>query len=181
MTDWNVYLSGEIHSDWRDQIAGGIERAGLPVRLTTPVTNHAESDDCGSDILGEESKAFWKDRKGAGINAIRSRTLIRKADLVVVRFGTKIPAVERGIRCRLCRRDRQTISDTAQCRIGPRAQRSGRSRMCHGTGTRSSGRNPKIRDQSSLNRAAGSTDFKLSRQNTGSIARDDRQVPPPAI
>ncbi len=87
--NWSVYLSGEIHTDWRHQIAEGIERAALPVRLTTPVTDHVESDDCGVNILGEESDPFWKDRKGAGINAIRTCTLIRKADVVVVRFGSK--------------------------------------------------------------------------------------------
>lgn len=88
-TPWNVYLSGEIHSDWREQIARGIEEAGLPVRLTAPVTDHEASDDCGVEILGEEERAFWKDRKGAGINAIRTRTHLRGADVVVVRFGPK--------------------------------------------------------------------------------------------
>jgi len=87
--EWNVYLSGEIHSDWREQIAAGIERAGLPVSLSAPVTDHAASDDAGSGTLGEESDAFWRDHKGAGVNAIRTQTLIRNADVVVVRFGDK--------------------------------------------------------------------------------------------
>ena len=86
---WSVYLSGEIHTPWRNAIADGIERAGLPVRLTAPVTDHSASDDCGVNILGTESGSFWKDRKGAGVNAIRTRTLIRRADVVVVRFGPK--------------------------------------------------------------------------------------------
>lgn len=86
---WQVYLSGEIHSDWRDQIAAGIESQGLPVELTTPNTDHAASDDCGVRILGPEDSAFWKDHKGARINAIRTRTLIERADVVVVRFGDK--------------------------------------------------------------------------------------------
>ena len=86
---WTVYLSGEIHSDWRETIRVGIEAAGLPVRLTAPVTDHGASDDCGVDILGDETQAFWKDRKGAGVNAIRTRTLIQQADVVVVRFGDK--------------------------------------------------------------------------------------------
>ncbi len=89
MQNWNVYLSGEIHTDWRDRIRDGIAAAGLPVTLTAPVTNHAASDDCGVDILGREDSNFWKDRKGAGINAIRTRTLIGQADVVVVRFGEK--------------------------------------------------------------------------------------------
>lgn len=86
---WQVYLSGEIHSDWREKIVEGAEKAGLNVNFSTPVTNHDDSDLCGVKILGEESQPFWKDRKGAGINAIRTSTLITQADVVVVRFGPK--------------------------------------------------------------------------------------------
>lgn len=88
-TQWNVYLSGEIHSDWRERIVAGADAAGLPVIFSAPVTDHASSDDCGVTILGDEERAFWKDRKGAGINSIRTRTLVRNADVVVVRFGDK--------------------------------------------------------------------------------------------
>lgn len=86
---WKVYLSGEIHSDWREQIAEGVAEAHLPVRLDAPVTAHEDSDDCGVVILGEEANGFWHDRKGASMNAIRTRTLIGEADVVVVRFGDK--------------------------------------------------------------------------------------------
>jgi len=86
---WSVYLSGEIHSDWRERIAIGIAEAGLPVELTSPVTVHEDSDDCGVAIFGSEQDKFWHDRKGAQLNAIRTRTLIEEADLVVVRFGEK--------------------------------------------------------------------------------------------
>ncbi len=86
---WSVYLSGEIHSDWRERIAAGIESAGLPVTLSAPVTDHAASDDAGTGTLGEESDAFWRDHKGAGVNAIRTQTMIRNSDVVVVRFGDK--------------------------------------------------------------------------------------------
>ncbi|MCK5497492.1 MAG: YtoQ family protein, partial [Hyphomicrobiaceae bacterium] len=89
MTNWRVYLSGEIHTDWREQIEAGTKAAGLPVEFSAPVTNHGFSDDCGVAILGEEDNAFWKDRKGANMNAIRTRTLIEKADVVIVRFGEK--------------------------------------------------------------------------------------------
>jgi YtoQ family protein len=84
---WNVYLAGEIHSDWREQIAAGAERAGLDIVFSSPVTDHAASDDVGVAVLGEEEDGFWKDHKGAGVNAIRTQTLIRRADVVVVRFG----------------------------------------------------------------------------------------------
>ena len=86
---WNVYLSGEIHSDWRERIASGIESEGLPVELLAPVTDHSASDDVGAKILGEEEEQLWRDHKGAGVNAVRTQTLLRKADVVVVRFGDK--------------------------------------------------------------------------------------------
>ena len=80
-----VYLSGEIHTDWREQITEGAK--GLDVSFTAPVTDHAASDDCGVAILGAEDDKFWHDRKGAQINAIRTRKAIAEADVVVVRFG----------------------------------------------------------------------------------------------
>ena len=86
---WSVYLSGEIHSDWRERIADGVREAELPVDLLAPVTDHSASDDVGAAILGEESDQFWRDHKGAGVNAIRTQTLLRSADVVVVRFGDK--------------------------------------------------------------------------------------------
>lgn len=89
MRNWNVYLSGEIHSDWREQIETGIKAAGLPVTFSAPVTHHEASDDCGVAILGAEPEKFWHDHKGAKVNAIRTRTLIADADVVVVRFGDK--------------------------------------------------------------------------------------------
>ena len=87
--NWTIYLSGEIHSDWRKQIKDGCAAKKLPVELLAPVTNHEASDDCGVDILGNEDKAFWKDHKGAQVNAIRTRTLIEKSDIVVFKFGDK--------------------------------------------------------------------------------------------
>ncbi|MBB93298.1 MAG: hypothetical protein CML68_01635 [Rhodobacteraceae bacterium] len=80
-----VYLSGEIHTDWRDQIVAGAK--SLDVTFSGPVTDHAASDDCGVAILGEEPDKFWHDRKGAQVNAIRTRKGIADADIVVVRFG----------------------------------------------------------------------------------------------
>lgn len=84
---WNVYLSGEIHSDWREEIRSAAIGRGLHVAFSGPEPDHAASDDIGARTLGEEERGFWKDHKGAKINAIRTRTLIAKADIVVVRFG----------------------------------------------------------------------------------------------
>jgi YtoQ family protein len=89
MADWTIYLSGEIHTDWREQIEDGAKAAGLPVSFGAPVTDHAASDDCGVSILGAEQNKFWHDHKGAQLNAIRTRTMIEKSDVVVVRFGDK--------------------------------------------------------------------------------------------
>lgn len=82
-----VYLSGEIHSDWREQIIDGA--ASLDVTFNSPVTHHESSDDCGVKILGAEDNKYWHDHKGAMVNAIRTRKGISDADVVVVRFGEK--------------------------------------------------------------------------------------------
>ncbi|NOZ52430.1 MAG: YtoQ family protein [Gammaproteobacteria bacterium] len=86
---WTVYLSGEIHTDWRERIKHGVEALGLSVVFFAPVTDHENSDDCGVRILGEEKSPFWRDNKSAKINAIRTRSFIEKADIVIVRFGDK--------------------------------------------------------------------------------------------
>lgn len=83
----NVYLSGEIHTDWRDQITAAA--MDMDVQFTGPVTDHAASDDCGVVIMGAEENKFWHDNKGANLNAIRTRHGIQNADIVVVRFGEK--------------------------------------------------------------------------------------------
>ena len=86
---WNVYLSGEIHTDWRETIEKFTADAGLAIDYTGPVTDHSASDDCGVDILGAEDDPFWHDHKGAKVNASRTRTALNDADVVVVRFGDK--------------------------------------------------------------------------------------------
>jgi len=84
---WRIYLSGEIHTDWREKIIEGSN--SLPVEFYSPVTDHEASDLCGEKILGAEDLSFWRDRKGAGINSIRTNILIETADVVIVRFGEK--------------------------------------------------------------------------------------------
>lgn len=84
---WNVYLAGEIHSDWREQIKSACE--GLPITFTAPVTDHEASDAAGVMTLGGEDHKFWADHKGAGLNGIRGQVHIQDADVVLVRFGDK--------------------------------------------------------------------------------------------
>ena len=84
----NVYLSGEIHTDWRDQISHACDKLNLPISFTSAVTDHPASDAAG-DLLGAEEKSFWRDHKSAKVNAIRIKTLIQKCDVAVIRFGDK--------------------------------------------------------------------------------------------
>lgn len=86
--NWTVYLSGEIHTDWRQQIMQGAADNNLPVVFTSAVTNHEASDAAG-DVLGAESDNFWRDHKSAKVNAIRTKSLIEKCDIAIVRFGDK--------------------------------------------------------------------------------------------
>jgi YtoQ family protein len=85
----NVYLSGEIHSDWRQEIINLCNEENLEISFSSPITNHEASDNCGVQILGDEEKNFWKDNKGANINSIKTRKSIKDCDIVVVKFGEK--------------------------------------------------------------------------------------------
>ncbi len=86
--NWNVYLSGEIHTDWREQIKSGAASLNLPVIFTSAVTDHEASDAAG-DLLGAEDDSFWRDHKSSKVNSIRTKTLIEHCDIAVVRFGDK--------------------------------------------------------------------------------------------
>ena len=86
---WQIYLSGEIHTSWREEIIAAAEKENLPIKFFAPVTDHAASDDCGVKILGNEDTKYWHDNKGAKINAIRTRKGIEESDIVVVKFGEK--------------------------------------------------------------------------------------------
>ena len=86
--NWTIYLSGEIHSDWRQQIMQGAASNNLPVAFTSAVTDHEASDAAG-DGLGAESDSYWRDHKSAKVNAIRTKNLIENCDIAIVRFGDK--------------------------------------------------------------------------------------------
>ena len=85
----NVYLAGEIHSNWREEIIQLCEKEKLNIKFTSPVTDHEASDNCGVEILGAEEKNIWKDRKGANINSIRTKKSIQECDVIIVKFGEK--------------------------------------------------------------------------------------------
>ena len=84
---WKLYLSGEIHTNWRNEIQSLCTQNELPVIINSPNTKHSESDDCGVTILGGENDKFWHDRKGAAINSIRNTVLIKETDILIVKFG----------------------------------------------------------------------------------------------
>jgi YtoQ family protein len=84
-----VYLAGEIHTNWRDELIDLSISENLDIQFFSPVADHESSDNCGVEILGDEDKNFWKDNKGANINSIRTKKLIKDSDLVVVKFGEK--------------------------------------------------------------------------------------------
>ena len=84
-----VYLSGEIHTEWRNEIINKSNELDLPIEFLSPNTNHELSDDVGVEILGKEDKKFWHDHKSAKINSIRTKNAIDRSDIVIVRFGEK--------------------------------------------------------------------------------------------
>ncbi len=83
---WTIYLSGEVHTAWREELKQRAAERELPVRFTSAVTDHAASDAAG-DHLPPASEGYWRDHKSASVNAMRTSTLIRQCDLAVVRFG----------------------------------------------------------------------------------------------
>ena len=85
---FTVYLSGEIHTEWRNEIQQGAEKYGIDIEFVSAVTDHDASDSAG-DHLGTEDNPFWRDHKSAKVNAIRTKTLIEKSDMAVIRFGNK--------------------------------------------------------------------------------------------
>jgi len=85
----NVYLSGEIHTGWRDEIIQLCEKENLDIKFSSPNTDHESSDNCGVEILGAEENNFWKDNKGASINSIKTKKAIKDSDVVIVKFGDK--------------------------------------------------------------------------------------------
>ena len=84
-----IYLAGEIHTNWRDELIDQCNSANINAQFSSPVTNHEYSDYCGVEILGAEEKNFWKDQKGAKINSIRTQKSIKDSDIVIVKFGEK--------------------------------------------------------------------------------------------
>lgn len=89
MMQFTVYLAGEIHSNWREELAKKAEEKKLPLVFVAPQTNHDRSDDIGEAILGEQPGKLYKDDAASDINNFRTQVLMQKSDLVVALFGEK--------------------------------------------------------------------------------------------
>jgi len=84
-----VYLAGEIHTNWRDEIRQKAEEKNLPLTFVSPQTNHDRSDNIGEEILGEQPGKYYKDDAASDINNFRTQVLMQKADIVIALFGEK--------------------------------------------------------------------------------------------
>ena len=89
MNQLTIYAAGEIHSAWRNELRDGLERRGVRATVVGPQEAHDRSDSVGEDILGEQPGARYRDLMGARVNTLRTRILLRQADLVVAFFGPK--------------------------------------------------------------------------------------------
>lgn len=89
MYDLVIYTAGEIHSDWRAELAAALSDKDVPARLVGPQTNHERSDDIGEAILGEQPGPRYRDLMGARVNSLRTRVWLNRADLAVAYFGPK--------------------------------------------------------------------------------------------
>lgn len=87
MEELTVYLAGEIHSDWRDELRRLLEERDVPARCVGPQEVHARSDDVGEDILGEQPDDRYRDLMGASVNTLRTGVLMDRADVAVAKFG----------------------------------------------------------------------------------------------
>ena len=82
-----VYLAGEIHSTWRDEIKEKAKSLQLPITFVGPMEDHDRSDDIGAEVLGEQPNAIFHDLAASNINNLRTEILLKKADLVIALFG----------------------------------------------------------------------------------------------
>lgn len=89
MEQMTIYLAGEIHGPWRQQLRELVEARSLPVRFVGPQEEHDRSDSVGEDIVGSQPTPRYRDLEGARANALRTRVLMRRADLAVAYFGDK--------------------------------------------------------------------------------------------
>lgn len=84
-----VYLAGQIHDDWRDEVAQKAKAKNLPLEFVGPQTTHDRSDNIGEEIQGKQPSNLYKDDAASDINNFRTQVLMKKADIVIALFGEK--------------------------------------------------------------------------------------------
>lgn len=82
-----VYLAGEIHSNWRDDIRAKALDLNLPITFVGPMENHDRSDQIGVEVLGPQPNNKFVDDAASDFNNLRTEVLLEKADIVIARFG----------------------------------------------------------------------------------------------
>lgn len=82
-----VYLAGQIHDNWREELIAEVEGRGLDFEFVSPQTEHDLSDDIGEKILGEQPGEYYRDEAASAINNFRTTVLMEKADIVIALFG----------------------------------------------------------------------------------------------
>jgi len=84
-----VYLAGEIHTNWRQDLIDNVKAKGLDLEFVYPQQVHDRSDSVGEDIQGTQPSAYFRDLAASDINNLRTEVLLQKADIVVALFGTE--------------------------------------------------------------------------------------------
>ena len=119
-----VYLAGEIHSSWREEVKLKVAALNLPIDFVGPMEDHDRSDNIGEEILGKQPDAIFKDAAASSFNNLRTELLMKKADLGHRPFRGEIQAMEHSDGCQCRRRIRQTTDSHSQRRTSPCTERT---------------------------------------------------------
>ena len=85
--NFTVYLAGQIHDNWREELITQTEDKGLNFDFVYPQTEHDLSDDIGEKILGKQPGNYYRDEAASAVNNFRTTVLMEKADIVIALFG----------------------------------------------------------------------------------------------
>lgn len=84
-----VYLAGQIHDDWREELKVEAQKRDLPLTFVGPQTDHDRSDQVGEEIIGKQPGDYYRDDAASAVNNFRTEVLMCKADVVIGLFGEK--------------------------------------------------------------------------------------------
>ncbi len=86
---FTVYLAGEIHTDWREELKDKAKALDLPLEFVGPMTDHERSDNIGELVMGTQPNSIAKDEAASQVNNLRTQLLMKKSDVVIALFGEK--------------------------------------------------------------------------------------------